>query len=146
MTVRPAATKKRWLVLGLALHAVAATVLTTNALCSSAERAAPARAPARAAPSQTALPDLAGTASAGRSEDADRKALRARVTGVTEALARALESEDYEDVRWRADVAEEARGLGKDALPALRALLAEEQRSVEEHAAATELVAALEQR
>jgi hypothetical protein len=69
-----------------------------------------------------------------------------RVRGATETLARALQSLAFEEEAWRAAVAGEARLLGREALPALRALLADETRSPEEHVAASELVAALRAR
>jgi hypothetical protein len=79
-------------------------------------------------------------------EDGGRNARRAEVESATMALARSLESPDYEESLWRSAIARTAEYLGDDALPELRAVLADDERSVEEHVAASELVARLEER
>ena len=78
--------------------------------------------------------------------DAGGGALRTEVQSATATLARSLESPDFEQTLWQTAVASQAEALGDEALPALRALLADDERSVEEHVAASELVAALEER
>ncbi|HEX6884573.1 MAG TPA: hypothetical protein VF530_14445 [Planctomycetota bacterium] len=134
-----------WLRLGLALHLLAVALVAPRIL-------QPRRAPAAegaGAPSVPSEPadrpavSAGRAAEAGRREDASHAELRTRVGSATAALAEALESPDYAAEPWRAAVAERARTLGSEALPALLALLADEQRSVEEHVAATELAAAL---
>jgi hypothetical protein len=144
MLARVPEISKRWLVLGLTLHGFAAVLVLTNVLCSSSERRpAPPAATVPAGPRAPAgISDLA--APRAQREDASPSELRQRATDATEALAIALEDPEWEDARWRTAVEESARGLGSEALPALRALLADRERSVEQHVAATELVAALE--
>lgn len=136
----------RWIALGLSASALAAVLLLTHYLSASPERGAatmsPAPATARAAP---VAPAESGPQSSRREpmRAAAPDALEARVRTLAEALAQAMEAPEFEDTRWRAEVAGRARTLGHDALPALEALLADDSRSVEEHVAATELVAAL---
>jgi len=139
---------RAWLGLGLALHFLAVALVAPRILQT---RRAPVRpgADARETPAQPAAPaatSAGGTAKPGQREDASRAELRTRVGSITAALAEALGSPDYQAEFWRAAVAERARTLGTEALPALQAVLADEQRSVEEHVAATELVAALQGR
>lgn len=135
----------RWLMLGLSAHGLAAVLLLTNVLSSSSERV---QTPAHQAPAPAVVP--AGSPAPSVARPAQREPMRAepdalaeRVRDTAEALAKALEAPEYEDVRWRADVRDHARVLGPGALPALEALLADATRPVEEHVAASELVAAL---
>lgn len=148
LLARTTETSKRWLLLALSVTALATALVMLNVLGSRTGRAASAEAAARLTPERAsaAVPAVSRATSAQGREDASPSELRTRVTSATEALVQALESPDYETERWQIAVADRARALGQDALPALRALLADEERSVEEHVAATELVAALEQR
>lgn len=145
MLARTAEISKRWLVLGLAIHGLAAVLVLTNVLCSSAERrAVRVSTPAAVEPEAHTTRIVGPAAPANRREESGQSELQARATSAAAALAQVLEGAEFEDERWRAEVAARARALGAEAIPALRALLADEQRSVEEHVAATELVAALE--
>lgn len=134
---------RTWLGLGLALHCLAVALVAPRVLHT---RRAAVAAPAATPPEARPTPSVGRAPEPGQREDASRAELRTQVGSVTAALAEALESPDYEAEPWRAAVAERARTLGSEALPVLRAVLADEQRSVEEHVAATELVAALQGR
>ena len=69
--------------------------------------------------------------------------LDSRVDAATGELVAELRAPGFEAERFRAEVARLAAELGPNAVPALRARLEDDTRSVEEHVAATELVALL---
>jgi len=142
----------RWLAFVLALFGLAAVLLLSAALY-----AADPRGAARARRDSIALataPEPGGAQAPVSSTDPIRRSQRepargedpahmALVHGATEALAQILKSAAFEETLWRVQVDTAARGLGPEALPALRAVLADDARSPEEHVAASELVAAL---
>jgi len=69
--------------------------------------------------------------------------LDSRVDAATGELVAELRAPGFEAERFQAEVARLAAELGPNAVPALRARLADDTRSVEEHVAATELAALL---
>lgn len=71
--------------------------------------------------------------------------MRRRVNTATEVLAQALEAPEYDPASWEASVRDSATALGTQALPTLRAVLADDERSPEEHVAANQLVAAIDE-
>lgn len=140
----------RLLALGLAVHAVAAGLLFTSVLSSAPEEepeAAPAPAVRQDPPEESArlvparapeaLPEERVTRSelaAVRREPAERAAT---------TLAQVLHDPAAEDDLWSDSVAFHARTLDAADAPALRAILADAARPVEEHIAASELLDAL---
>jgi len=125
----------RWLILGLSAHGLAAALLLANVLSSDTERGP--RSTPEAEPEAPVTP-AQGTAGVPK----ERNALDLRVESATEALALGLEAPDFEDGRWQAELEQHAETLGREALPALREILADGTRRPEEAVAA----GALEQR
>jgi hypothetical protein len=153
---RFAAVPGRWILAGLAAHALAAGLFLTNTLSSNPSEA-PTEPPELAASLDTAAPDPARTEpapetartsdpAAGRESAPEARAeaaLEARVRSTTAALVQTFAAQAYADEGWLAEVREQAHALGAEAVPALEAVLADDSRSVEEHVVASELLAAL---
>ncbi len=153
---RFAAVPGRWILAGLAAHALAAGLFLTNTLSSNPNEA-PAEAPRRAAsleaaphapaPRDPARETTTTSKPAARRESAPEAraeaALEARVQSTTAALVQTFAAQAYADESWLAEVREQAHALGAEAVPVLEAVLADDSRSVEEHVVASELLAAL---
>lgn len=130
----------RWFVLGLSAHGLAAALLLANVLSSGTERGqeGPTLEPIREAVDLDTSP--AGTVRRnGIGVPLARNELNLEVKSATETLALGLSAPGFEDEDWRAEVEGRALELGREALPTLRALVADETRSPEEHVAASEL-------
>ncbi len=146
---RLASVPGRWIVAGLALHALAAALFLSSTLSSNPERARKPADAARPAPDgrrETGLVPAAPQETARRQparEPSPQRALEERVQQATTALVQALDTSAYEDQRWLETVREHARALGADARPMLEALLADGEGPVALHVAASELLAAL---
>ena len=145
----PSRAPRPWLALGLCAAGVAALVLLARALDSSSPRGraiaaeVEAMAPPRAAPRPSAPAPAVAAREPARESLAD-EGLASRVRQATDALVQALDAPEFADEPWKAAVRSQAETIGPAARPALRALLADETRSVEEHVAASELLEALE--
>src|SRR5262245_46359539 len=144
-----------WLAFGLCAAGIAALVLLTRALASTSARGralaaeveamAPApEAPRPAVTAATAPARAEASAPAPARESLADEGLTERVRQATDALVLALDAPEFADEPWQAAVRSQAETIGPAGRPALRALLADETRSVEEHVAASELLEALE--
>jgi hypothetical protein len=144
----------RWIAAGVALHAVAAGLFLASALSTDAVRTRNAGRNAAALELAPEAPGVAVTGSAShatplapaRVPAAEVQAeieLEGRVQAATSALVATLATDEYEEARWLAETRALAEALGDEARPMLEAVLADPERPVEEHVAASELLAAL---